>query len=265
MDGLRLRSAGHCRINCLNLGGFATKRPRGRRTADRQDQLRGIAPVSTKSAILALASLLLLLAGPQGRATASPGGAAALEEVTVTARRVELAPRLEKFVNQIAAAENGGEGLARWEVPPVCPLVSGLPEKDGEFILQRLSEIARTAGIPLADEHCRPNLYVLVTDQPVELLRGMEKRNRAFTFGFDASFYPPIETPAGVVDAFINTPRAVRVWYSSAEKDAWGKPLAYCPASELFSQCVYQPHSPACDPTQYYRCGSAVAGGTHLE
>ena len=222
--------------------------------------------MSQKSPLLAVTCLLSVLGGRGAWvAAASTTASEPLEEVTVTARRVELAPRVEKFVTRIAAAENGGEGLARWEMPPMCPLVSGLPEPDGEFILERVSQIARDAGVPLADEHCRPNLYVLVTDQPEELLRGMEKRNRAFTFGFDASFYPPIETPAGVVDAFINTPRAVRVWYSSAEKDAWGKPLAYCPASELFSQCVYQPHSPACDPTQYYRCGSAVAGGTHLE
>jgi hypothetical protein len=221
--------------------------------------------VSTKLLILALASVLLLLTGPQGRATGSPRSSEPLEEVTVTARRVQLAPRLEKFVNQIAAVENGGEGLARWEVPPVCPLVSGLPEKDGEFILERLSEIARGAGIPLGDEHCRPNLYVLVTDQPVALLRGMEQRNRGFTFGYDASFYPPIETPAGVVDEFINTPRPVRVWYSSTEKDAWGKPLGYCPAIEVMPQCAGKSHSAACDPSRYYRCGSAVAGGSHLE
>jgi hypothetical protein len=211
------------------------------------------------------AALAALAARSVWAADVGSGPAEKLAEVTVTARRLDLTPRVEKFVTQIAAAENGGEGLARWQLPPVCPLVSGLPRRDGEFILERVSEIARGAGVPLADEHCHPNLYVLVTDQPEDLLRGMEKRNRAYTFGFDASFYPPIETPAGVVDAFITTPRAVRVWYSSAEKDAWGKPLGYCPASELFSQCVTNPHSPACDPTQYYRCGSAVAGGTHLQ
>ncbi len=148
---------------------------------------------------------------------------------------------------------------------PCVPWCRAFPSGTGSSFSSALSQIARQAGVPLGDEHCRPNLYVLVTDQPEELLEGMEKRNRGFTFGYDASFYPPIETPAGVVDAFIKTPRPVRVWYSSAEKDGWGKPLAYCPASELFSQCVTNPHSPACDPTQYYRCGASVAGGTHLQ
>jgi hypothetical protein len=183
-------------------------------------------------------------------ASASTGKSEVLQEVTVRAHRIDLEKRVSKFVNQIAATENGAEGLARWQVPAVCPLVSGLPRKDGEFILERLSEIARTAGVPLADkENCRPNLYVLVTDQPEGLLRAMEKRDRRFTFGYDASsgVYPPLETRQGVVDEFIKTPRAVRVWYNSSEKDALGNPIAYCQLG---------------DKGDYVQCLPAFLGGT---
>src|ERR1700733_8623805 len=163
-------------------------------------------------------------------ASASAGKSEALQEVTVRAHRIELEKRVAKFVNRIAATENGAEGLARWQVPAVCPLVSGLPRKEGEFILERLSEIARMAGVPLAEkENCHPNLYVLVTDQPEELLCGMEQRNRGFTFGYDASTSPPTETSATVVDEFIKTPRPVRVWYNSTEKDLWGNPPPHSP------------------------------------
>lgn len=188
-----------------------------------------------------------------------------LQEVTVTAQRIELQKRIFKFVNQIAATENGAEGLARWEAPSACPLVSGLSRKDGEFILERLSEVGRLAGVPLGDEHCRPNLYILVTSQPEDLLRGMQKRNRRYTFGVDASFYPPTETPANVVDHFIRTPRPVRVWHNITEKDAWGQPLAYCQAPLILPQCSEAGHNqPECDPTLRYRCGRAIAGGSHL-
>jgi hypothetical protein len=105
----------------------------------------------------------------------------------------------------------------RWSASPVCPLVSGLSREEGEFILTRVSEIARGAGAPLAAEDCSPNLYILVTADPKDLLREMEKRNRAFTFGADAS--------RGAVDAFISTPRAVRVWYNTFTASAWGTPL----------------------------------------
>jgi hypothetical protein len=210
--------------------------------------------VSRKSLIAVSATVLAALSGQGAWAAGddSPVSAPAnlsagtssdtsetLQEVTVTARRVELEKRVAKFVNRIAATENGAEGLARWQKPSVCPLVSGLPQQDGEFILERVSEVARGAGVPLADEHCRPNLYILVTDQPEDLLRGMEKRDRRFTFGYDASSgsYPPTQTREGIVDEFIKTPRAVRVWYNAYEKDAWGNPIPYCRLDGDYVQC----------------------------
>ncbi len=237
--------------------------------------------MSMKSQIAVVATVLATLAGPwvwgagddglsapaaAGRSTGTSSNTSEkLQEVTVTAHRIELEKRVSKFVGQIAATENGAEGLARWGTPSACPLVSGLPQKDGEFILERLSEIARLVGVPLGDEHCRPNLYILVTSQPEDLLRGMEKRNRVYTFGVDASFYPPVETPANVVDAFIKKSDAVKAWYNSEEKDAWGTPLAYCQAPLILPQCTQEGHiQPACDPTVWYRCGRAIAGGSHV-
>jgi hypothetical protein len=239
----------------------------------------GAAQISQRWAKLVLAAALAVLAGAVARVDAeqSPAGATAsagaqrpasesVQEVTVTAQRIELEKRISKFVNQIVATENGAEGLARWGAPPACPLVSGLPQKDGEFILERISEIGRLVGVPLGDEHCRPNLYILVTGQPEDLLRGMEKRNRAYTFGVDSSFYPPTETPASVVDEFIKTPRPVRVWHNSMENDAWGQPLAYCQSQMVLPQCLETSFAKpaACDPHRYYRCGTAIAGGSHL-
>jgi len=159
-----------------------------------------------------------------------------LPEVTIRAERTKLFGRVLKFVDQIAIPENGGDGgLVRWVVPSVCPLVSGLPRNEGEFILERLSEIARAAQVPLASEHCRPNLYILVTPQPEDLLKGMEKRNRAFTFGFDSTPGPfvPTLTPASVVDQFIATPRAVRVWYNTVMQTPDGDPTSQCDIGPL--------------------------------
>ena len=202
--------------------------------------------MSRTSEILVAAAALAVLSGTI--AAAQPAASEAVQEVTVTAHRIELEKRISQFVDRIAAAENGAEGLARWKVPPVCPLVSGLPRADGEFILGRLSQIAQAAGVPLAGEDCRPNLYILVTDQPEGLLRAMEQRNRRFTFGYDASggSFIPAEVKEGVVEEFINTARPVRVWYHAYEKDSGGNPIPYCP---------YR-------PGEYVQCLPAVAGGT---
>ena len=164
------------------------------------------------SGMLALITALTALtsSGAWAAAASSSDASEKLEEVTVTAHRAELQARVAKFVNEIAARGND-EGLPRWQTP-VCPIVSGLPRPEGEFILARISEIARAAAVPLAGEKCRPNLYILVHPQPRELLLAMQKRNFIYTFGRDA--YPT------AVDEFIATPRPVRVWYNASEKFA---------------------------------------------
>jgi hypothetical protein len=130
--------------------------------------------MSKKSRIYATATMLAVLAGhwvwaaapgsPTSTATnhsaeTSSGTTERLEEVTVTARRAALTPRVSTFVNQIAELENV-EGLPVW-TRPACPLVSGLSKEEGEFIVARVSQIARVAAVPHAGENCRPNLFIL--------------------------------------------------------------------------------------------------------
>ena len=166
--------------------------------------------------IMAFATSNATGTGPT-EAAASDANSAVLAEVTVTAHRIELKQRVAQFVTQIAPVENA-DGLARW-LNPVCPLVSGLPRQEGEFILGRVSEIARAVGVPLAGERCHANLYILISARPKDLLQAMDKRNREFTFGF---YSPP---PPSVTDRFIATPRAVRVWYNTQERNLVGGTL----------------------------------------
>jgi hypothetical protein len=146
-------------------------------------------------------------------------------DVTVTGTRAQLRPEISAFVNNVTDFDPADPilGLARWQVP-FCPSVTGLARNLGEFILERVLEVARNAGVRLAGDNCRPNLYVLVNTQPQALLRAMERRNRGFTFG-DAS--PPL------INAFIEDPRPVKVWYFTAERTPEGQPLIGVSIPEL--------------------------------
>jgi hypothetical protein len=161
-------------------------------------------------------------APPPAHSTAAAGSAGepqAPPQVTIEARRTQLEPRISVFVNKITEPYDESAGLARW-LERICPLVSGpdLPRREGDFIRERISELARAAGVPLASEKCTvPNLYVLVTNQPAELLKGMNQRNRWFTFA---------DAPRPLIREFIETPRAVRVWYQITLKTPEGLPLA---------------------------------------
>ena len=174
------------------------------------------------SQLLTLSAVLAVLAFVHPRAASGQSSTdETLQEVTVTAQRANVAKQVRKFVNQIAAQENE-EGLPLW-TQPVCPSVSGMNRQQGEFVLWRISEIARGAKIPLAGERCAPNLFILLTGRPEYLLRSMKERNRVLAFGYQQhSNVQSGETPDNVIEEFITTPRAVRVWYNTDWRDSWG-------------------------------------------
>ena len=115
------------------------------------------------------------------RGTTSAPSQNTLQQVTIQARREAIAPRLHAFVNEALYLEND-EAPARWNTP-VCPSVAGLPRDKGEFVVARLSQIARAAGVPLAGEQCSPvNLLVVVTADPRSFLTKWINRNHKRIF-----------------------------------------------------------------------------------
>jgi hypothetical protein len=173
----------------------------------------------TPSGVLTVAAKPVPVAADARVANTEPAASsrkAPQDEVIVSAQRATLTPKVSAFVSEIAVLEHG-EGLARWNVP-VCPEVTGLPQEAGEFILNRIAEVARDAGVPLAGENCRPNLFVFVTVDPQKLLQAMEKRDRVVTFGH--------ATPDDI-DEFIASPRIARVWYNAAMETADNVSAAY--------------------------------------
>jgi hypothetical protein len=130
--------------------------------------------------------------------------------VTVEAQRKAIDGQVRAFVHETLHLENY-EGAPRWNAP-VCPTVIGLSREEGEFILQRLSEIARSAGVPLDKEQCKqPNLYVIVTTEPSEVLKQWGKKTHWRIFG---------DGMPKAIDAFIDAKRPVRAWYNSSEGGA---------------------------------------------
>jgi len=127
--------------------------------------------------------------------------------VTVTAPREEqLRNEVDTFVSSAITRPYGDDSLLRWD-HPVCPLVAGMSREAGEFVLTRLSQIARSAHAPLGAETCKPNLFVIVAKYPDKFLKLWWHQ------------YPRLfSTREGVapVKRFIENPRPVRVWYNAS-------------------------------------------------
>jgi hypothetical protein len=150
---------------------------------------------------------------PANTSVTSASETGELQEVAVTAQhlkldwaqRNELVQKVATFVFGIADVPDYGDWPPIW-FAPVCPLVTGLRHEQDEFVLSRVSEIARAAGTPLGGQKCHPNLYIFVTAHPRELLRTIVSRRYLVFFGHAAP---------SQVDQFINRPGAVKVWHNT--------------------------------------------------
>jgi hypothetical protein len=134
--------------------------------------------------------------------------AADLASITVEATRAKeiLRHKITSYIWSITPPN--GAPLGRWQrYAPLCPLVAGLPHDDGEYLLKRLSQIATAAGAPLAREHCKVNLYVVLTSQPDALMKAWSNRD---PWMFDGRS----DQGGTIIHSFLNAKTAARAWYN---------------------------------------------------
>lgn len=138
-------------------------------------------------------------------ATFPPLVLADLDSITVQAQRETLRKQVDQFLHSAMMKPTFDESVLRWETP-VCPLIGGMIRPAGEFVLRRLSELARESGVPLAKENCKhPNLFIIVADKPDVFLKLWWRRQpRMYNTGYG------IEP----VRRFIEKSRPIRVWYN---------------------------------------------------
>ena len=164
---------------------------------------------STRRWVAGVLGLLALSAfahaEPPPAAATPPNEHGGLDTVTVEARRrKELEHEVDHFVNSVTG-HPWGESAPRWN-EKICPLVAGLPQTEGEFVLARLSQIAQQVHAPLAGEQCEVNFYVVLTHEPHVLLKKWYARDKRMF---------ATRNGRGAINSFLDSPRPVRVWYNS--------------------------------------------------
>lgn len=168
------------------------------------------------AALAALAAFAALAAPAVAQPVSSPpvqpvAESPAQPTITVEARRL-LQRQVDHYVSTVVIHYQQ-DSLVRWHVP-VCPLAAGLPSERGEFLLWRISQIARTAHVALAGEHCKANFYVIVTPQPDLLLQKWLRRN--------PTMYNTSNGMAGI-NSFLHSKRPVRCWYNTEFRGSDGR------------------------------------------
>ena len=136
--------------------------------------------MSSLSAVLAL--ILALAAGvasAQEPAQQSPsaGAPAQLGDVIVEGRQLEALVR--NFVTEVSQPANN-RGLARWN-RPICVGAVNLRNDVGQYVVDRISDIARELEVEAGEPGCRPNILIVAADDGAALASAIvEDRPRNF-------------------------------------------------------------------------------------
>jgi hypothetical protein len=147
-----------------------------------------------------IAAALLVLASISGAAKAD-----SLDQITVQAQRETLRKQVDQFFHSAMLKSPFDESMLRWD-QAVCPMVVGMIQPAGEFLLRRLSELARESGVPLAKENCKhPNLFIIVAKNP-EIFLKLWWRSQPRMYNTTWGIEP--------VRRFIEKSRPIRVWYN---------------------------------------------------
>jgi hypothetical protein len=135
-------------------------------------------------------------------------------QITVTAKA--LKERVDNYISKVSGGNlhRDDHPMAVWRVP-ICALIAGLSNDDGQFVFDRLTDDFTAWSIPLGQIGCRPNFFIIATANPEVTLKSL---------WHDAPNLSGGQT--GFVH-FIATPRPVRVWYNAELISSEGAPITF--------------------------------------
>lgn len=173
---------------------------------------------------LLIAAFAAALSMQDGRPPPSPRTPAAtqLDEVVVEGQRNPDAAR--DFVRSVAAPI-GDRSLARWR-DPVCVGVANLPADAAQQMADRVSDWAFSLGAAVGAPGCRPNVFIVATDDGDATARDLvASRRREFRTGVSGA-----DRGGAALRAFQTSGRPIRWWHVSLPvDDETGNPVRRLP------------------------------------
>ncbi|GAB5488462.1 MAG: hypothetical protein Pars2KO_20320 [Parasphingorhabdus sp.] len=104
------------------------------------------------------------------------------DEIVVIGSKEQMAEFKNLIVNHFNVSGGGRyNGQYARFARAVCPSVTGLSERQADAIRDRMRQVAKMSGIPVAAENCRPNMFVaVVEDGATEIKQLRRKKARLF-------------------------------------------------------------------------------------
>ena len=135
---------------------------------------------------------------------AASGQPAALPQEDVTVTATKSREMLDKFAKTFTTPTQVTGKVARWE-KGICPVAVGQQPAFTALVTARVKAIAAATGAPVSDPpSCKPNIEIVFTRAPQELLDGVRKN--------DPDYLGYAETSA-LKDKLATVTRPIQAWY----------------------------------------------------
>ena len=150
-----------------------------------------------------VALAILLVAQP----TAAQQESTTVETLTVVGRRQTQEEKIEAFVETTTVKSPTGQ-LGRWD-REICPTTINIIPKAANMIYARIAQVATDVGLTIGPPGCKPNIFIVGTDNSKGLLENLVKVNKELFI--DDEWV--IRVSRGKLQEFINSEYPVKAWF----------------------------------------------------
>ncbi|MEZ5973127.1 MAG: hypothetical protein R3C31_15050 [Hyphomonadaceae bacterium] len=158
-----------------------------------------------------------------GLVLATPAAAQGENDIVVTAPLLEEAARA--FAREVAAPPAREDQLTRFE-SRVCPGIVGLSARQGQFVVDRISQRALELNLEVGTPGCRANILVIVTNNPDGVAQALADEQRYLMANYGMQENLNTRGAEALAD-FVETNRPIRWWHVSQTQTADGQVLGH--------------------------------------
>lgn len=155
-------------------------------------------------------------------ATVTPAFAQEAEpDIVVVGERLQEMVR--SFVGEVAEAPGGEQQMARWD-RTICPLVAGLPQRQMQYMADRIAQRAHQVGLQTQGPGCRANILIFVTPDASVLANGIVDEYRTLVAYYSENGINTLGR--GPLEEFTTSTAPVRWWHVNQTVSGDGQSMA---------------------------------------
>jgi hypothetical protein len=134
-----------------------------------------------------------------------------------------LQDMVRSFVGEVAAAPGAEQQMARWD-RTICPLVAGLPQRQMQYMADRIAQRAHQVGLQTQGPGCSANILIFVTPDASVLAQGIVDEYRTLVAYYSTNGVNTLGR--GPLAEFASSTAPVRWWHVNETVTGDGQTVA---------------------------------------